>query len=166
MSLKYDCLGLPLDCLPIIFPFKMFVTKSLCLNECPISFTFFFIITVIMFLSSPIYCKMTSFLFSSVHLVLVVFLQTHVSIASNLSFSYFLRVHVSQTYNKTLQKYDLIKLFLVWMLKFLSVNKDVFFSNDCYAKAILLLTFFIDLLSTRFRQNELGFTNSKMFKKI
>jgi len=87
MSLKNDCLGLLLDRLPIIFPSKMFVTKSLCFSRCPMSFISLFIIAVMMFLSSPISCKMVSFLFLSVKLVLVILLQIHISIASNLSFS-------------------------------------------------------------------------------
>jgi len=144
MSSKNDCLGLPLGHLPITFPSKMFVTKSLCLFVCPMSFTFLFIIVVVMFLSSPVSCKMVSFLFLSVQLVFIILLQIHISVASNLSFSYYFMVHVLQPYNKILQIYVLMKLFLVWMLKFLFVNRDLFFSNDCFAKAILL--FFLVLI--------------------
>lgn len=79
--------------------------------------------------------------------VLGVFLQIHASIASNLSFSYFLVDHNLQPYNLILQVYDLMKFFLGLMLKFLFINRDLFFSNASFAKAILLNSF-VDLLSS------------------
>lgn len=119
MSLKYNCWSFPLDLLPIIFPSKMFVTKSLCLFRCPMSFIFLFIIVVTMFFSSPISCKIVFFFFLFIQVVLVVFLQIHISITFNFSCSYFFMAHVSHLYNKILEANDYTELFLVLMLQLL-----------------------------------------------
>lgn len=63
----------------------------------------------------------------------------HIYIAFNCSFSYLFMVHVSHPYSRILQIYDLLKLFLVLMLKFLFVNIDLFFSHACFAKDNFLL---------------------------
>lgn len=129
------------------------MTKSLRLIRCPMNFTLFFVTVVMMFLSSSISCKILSFLFLSVQLVFIVVLKIHISINSNLSFTYFFMV-VFHPYNKILQIYDLMKFFLVLMTKFLFVNKNLFFSNAFFAKAILLSASFVDMLFSIIRLPE------------
>lgn len=138
-------MGLPLDHFPIFFSSKMFATKLLYLTRCPMGFTFLFITVVMIFILSPIFCKMVSFFFLSVQLVLVIFLKIHVSIVSNLSFLYFFIIVLLHLCSKILQIYDPMKLFLVSMLKFFFVNKNFFFSNDCFTKAIFHVFIFYNI---------------------
>lgn len=94
------------------------------------------------FLPSPISCKMMSLLFLFVKHVLVILLHNHTAIASNLSFSYVLTIHVSYPYSNILQMFVSTKLFLVYVLKFLLINSISFFF---LLRQFFFFNFFVDL---------------------
>lgn len=72
---------------PHIFPSKMFPIRMLCLIKC---FVFLLNICFIKILFSPTSCNTFSFKFLSIHNVLPIFLQIHISFVPKRFVSYFL----------------------------------------------------------------------------
>lgn len=69
--------------------------------------------------------------------------QPHISITSDLFFSYFFKIHVSCLHIDQLQMYISMKLFLVLRLKLSFLSNDLFFSNAYFAVVILFVIFLL-----------------------
>uniref|UniRef100_A0A8D8VB27 Uncharacterized protein n=1 Tax=Cacopsylla melanoneura TaxID=428564 RepID=A0A8D8VB27_9HEMI len=114
--------------------------NSLCRMRCPISFIFLLLIDFIRLLLSFTSSSTLSFDFFSIHDVLVIFLHIHISIASDLCFSFLFKLHVSQPYSNYTPNEGFMNFFRVSVVRCLFVSKLYFFIKACLARAILLLT--------------------------
>ena len=73
-------------------------------------------------LFSSTICSISSFVLRSIQLTLSILRHIHISKASNLLMSSFLRVHVSDPYNTTLHIIDLIIRFFRFLFSFPLIN--------------------------------------------
>lgn len=119
---------------PSIFPFVMM--NWLCLSRFPITFTLLVIIIFINILLSLTSPSTASFVACSTQFVYIMFLRSHISVASSSFLLYLPIVHVSLLYNRILQKYIFIFFFFfLWSYTQMFVGKKcLFFLKSSFCK--------------------------------
>lgn len=142
LLLTKDLRDLSLVLLSFIFPSTMMAMNQLCLNRCPISFIFHFIIAYIVVFLSLTSSGTVSFGLYSIHLVPIILLHSCISITSILFCSYpTVFVHVSQPYNSKLQMYIFKKLFFEAILE--RLREKVSFLSRKFVLLVQLVFLFL-----------------------